>query len=128
MAKRVPRTRNGGTWTESQYWSAIRSALRAKFKWWKPMRAAKDKARRPYKGKNKRQKWEYQCASCKKWYTSKDTQIDHIIPCGSLKCYEDIVPFIQRMTVEDEDAFQVLCKPCHQKKTTREKEERKKNT
>ena len=53
---RVPRTRNAGTMTESAFWSMIRSALRQKSRWWKPISECKTLARRAYKGKNKRQK------------------------------------------------------------------------
>lgn len=88
------------------------------------MKEAKDSARRAYKGKNKRQKWEYQCASCDKWFAGKEVQIDHIIPCGSLRSNEDIVPFIERLTAEDVSAFQVLCKPCHKIKTAEERKAR----
>ena len=59
---RVPKTRNAGTMTESAFWSFIRSALRQKSRWWKPITQAKLQARRPYKGPNKRQKFEYLCA------------------------------------------------------------------
>jgi len=117
---RVARTRNGGTWTEAQFWGAVRSALRNKFTWWKPMREAKEAARRPYKGAG-RQKWEFQCNTCKGWYMAKEVQVDHIVPCGSLKCPEDIEGFLDRMTPESPEAFQVLCKPCHQIKTNAER-------
>jgi 5-methylcytosine-specific restriction endonuclease McrA len=123
MAKRkpVPKTRNAGTWTEAQYWSAVRSALRKGFRYWKPITQCKMQSRRAYKGPNKRQKWEYQCNHCKKWFMEKDIQIDHIIPVGTLTRSEDLPGFLRRLTVED--GFQTLCKPCHQIKTN---EERKK--
>lgn len=116
---KVPKTRNGETWTESRYWSAVRSTLRRGFRYWKPIMDAKKAARRSYTGMNKRQKWESQCAHCKKWFKESETEVDHIIPCGSLKGPEDLVPFLERLTTED--GFQVLCKPCHQKKTNEEK-------
>ena len=53
----VPRTHNAATMTESAFWSFIRSALRQKSRWWKPISIAKQKAKRAYKGKNKRQKF-----------------------------------------------------------------------
>ena len=120
MARRVERTRNGGTWTESQYWGAVRSALRDKFKWWKPMKQAKLGARRKYEGEG-RNRWEYQCAACKQWFKDKETQIDHVVPCGSLRCPEDIAPFLEHMTCEDVNGYQVMCKPCHQLKTNEER-------
>lgn len=118
MKKRVVnKTRNNGTWTESMYFAAIRSALRSKFRYWKPIILAKKKAERKYKGPNKRQQFEYQCNNCKKWFKSTDVEVDHIIECGKLNCYEDIVPFLKRLTIENINGFQVLCKPCHKDKT-----------
>ena len=116
----APKTRNAGTMTESAYWSMIRSGLRRTTRYWKPIVEAKNKARRPYVGPNKRQKWEYQCAKCKKWFIGKETSVDHIIPVGSLKCKEDLPGFIERLTPES--GFQVLCKEDHTKKTNSERE------
>lgn len=128
MAKRViaPKPRNGGTLTESAYFSKIRSLLRKGFMYWKPMQMALEKASRPYVGSNKRIKKEYQCAKCKKWHKRVDVQINHKIECGSLTCYEDIVPFIKRLTNEDVNAYEILCKPCHQKITNETRNSKKK--
>ena len=124
MAKKVIKrkattvcSRNGGTMTESQYFSKIRSILRSGFRYWKPMQLALEAASRPSQSLNKRIKKEYQCAKCKKWYKRADVEIDHKVECGSLTNYEDIVPFIQRLTKENVDAYQILCKPCHKLKT-----------
>jgi hypothetical protein len=115
---KVPRTRGGGKYTESQYFSRIRSALRKAFQFWPPMQEALKKASRPSQSSNKRLKIEYQCNSCKKWFPRNKVQIDHIIECGSLKNYADIEIFIKRLTPEDVSSFQVLCKDkCHKKKT-----------
>lgn len=117
MSKRVKREYNGGTWTSAQKWSAIRSCLRKRFRYWIPATRAKIKSRREYSGPLRRQKWEYQCNSCKQFYPEKEINIDHIIPVGSLKGPEDLVGFIERLLPESEDAFQVLCKSCHKEKT-----------
>ncbi len=42
---RVPRTKNAGTMTESMFWSMIRSALRQKRRWWKPIAECKTLAK-----------------------------------------------------------------------------------
>jgi|FLOH01.1.fsa_nt_gi 5-methylcytosine-specific restriction endonuclease McrA len=117
MGRRVARTRNNGEWTESQYWSAIRSALRLKFRYWKTAQQSLVNARRKYKGKSKRQKYEYNCNECKDWFKRKDVEIDHIIPVGSLKCLEDLAGFVERLTPEKVSAYQILCKKCHLIKT-----------
>ena len=121
MGKRVERTRNAGTETEAAFWSRIRSALRRANRFWKPIKNTELAARREYQGENKRQKWEYQCAHCKGWFTRKEVEVDHIIPAGSLRCYEDLAPFVQKLFAEE--GYQVLCKSCHTEKTA---EERKK--
>lgn len=109
-------SRNSGTMTEYEYMLKIREALRRAFRYWKPMMEALNLARRPAVNKG-RLKWEYQCAHCHGWFSRKEVQIDHIIPCGSLIKLEDLPLFITRLTPETADAFQVLCKPHHKKKT-----------
>lgn len=111
------RTRNAGTMTESQYFSKIRSILRSGFRYWKPMQVALNNASRPSQSSNKRIKKEYQCAHCKHWFPRNKVEIDHIIECGSLRNYDDVVPFIQRLTQESPTSYQLLCKPCHLVKT-----------
>lgn len=115
-----PKVRNAGTMTESAFWSFIRSALRQKSRWWKPITECKMKARRPYKGPSKRQKFEYQCNSCKGWYPEKQINVDHIKPAGSLNCAADLSGFVERLFCEL-DNLQVLCESCHDVKTKHEK-------
>lgn len=117
---RVPKTRNAGTMTESAFWSFIRSALRQKSRWWKPITECKQKARRPYKGPNKRQKYEYQCNQCKNWFPEKKINVDHIVQAGSLNSAADLPGFVERLFCEQE-GLQVLCEVCHDKKTKAEK-------
>ena len=117
---RVPKTRNSGTMTESAFWSFIRSALRQKSRWWKPITECKMKARRPYKGPNKRQKFEYLCNSCKAWFPEKQINVDHIVGAGSLNCGQDLPGFVDRLFCE-QDNLQVLCTTCHDHKTKLEK-------
>lgn len=117
MGKKVEKTRANGTMSESAYFSRIRSILRRGFMYWKPMMDALKASSRQYKGENKLQKLEYQCSQCGQWYKRKEVNIDHIEDCGELRSYEDIVPFIQRLTKEGVENFQVLCKTCHQEKT-----------
>lgn len=117
---RVERTRNANTMTESAFWSFIRSALRQKTRFWKPVLQCKMNARRPYKGPNKRQKFEYQCNECNNWFPEKKIQVDHIIPAGSLNCASDLPGFVERLFCEA-DNLQVLCSGCHNEKTKLEK-------
>lgn len=118
--KTVPKVRCAETMSESAFWSFIRSALRQKSRWWKPITVAKQKAKRPYKGSNKRQKFEYQCNQCKGWFQEKLVNVDHKIPAGSLNCAADLPLFVERLFCEEKD-LQVLCESCHTKKTNLEK-------
>jgi len=117
---KVARTRNAGTMTESAFWSFIRSALRQKSRWWKPITQCKMSSRRPYKGPLKRQKFEYQCKSCNNWFPEKKINVDHIKPAGSLNCANDLPGFVERLFCE-QDNLQVLCTKCHDFKTKNEK-------
>lgn len=115
MPRRVERTRASGTWTEARYFGFIRSALRAAFMKWGPKNAAKLNAKIGYN--------QYTCASCEGVFGNKDVQVDHIEPCGTLKKYDDLPAFVEKMFCEVE-GFQVLCKSCHQIKTNEERKSR----
>jgi hypothetical protein len=114
--KLVPRTRANGTMTEAGYWGFIRGGLRQKWSRYPVRYHAMANASRKYKGTDKRRKQEYQCAKCKGWYMGKEVEVDHIIPCGSLKSYADLPGFVERLFCEI-DGVRVVCKPCHLKIT-----------
>lgn len=119
-ANAAPKTRNNGTLTESAFWSFIRSGLRQKSRWWKPITQCKLNAKRDYTGPNKRQKFEYQCNICKKWFADKNINVDHIHPAGSLNCANDLPGFVERLFCEV-DNLQVLCIQCHDTKSKDDK-------
>jgi len=79
-------------------------------------------AKRPCEGKG-RQKFEYQCNKCKEWFPQKEVEVNHIIPCGSLKSWEELVPFTQKLFCHV-DGFEVVCKPCHKEITRLQKDEK----
>jgi hypothetical protein len=112
---RVARTRASGTWTEASFWSFLRSGLRRLSMRWPPIQYVLLSARRKYIGKNKNQKWEYKCFTCKGWFPRKQVQVDHINDCGTLKTYEDLIEFVSTLFCE-EDELIILCKECHEKR------------
>ena len=120
MARQLkPRTRAGKTWTEAKYWQFIRSALRQATMKYPVIQNFKKKGRRSVTGK--RHKYEYKCAECGKWFKDKEISVDHRIPAGSLKTYDDLPGFVERLFCE-EDNLQILCKDkCHQAKTNKER-------
>ena len=121
--KTTVKPRCHGTMTESAFWSFIRSALRNKSRFWKPITECKLAARRLYKGPNKRQKYEYQCNACKNWFMEKKINVDHIIPAGSLSTSTDLPGFVERLFCEVNN-LQVLCEACHDIKTKTDKDEK----
>lgn len=81
-------------------------------------------SRREYTGKG-RQKWEYQCSVCSNWFPQKNIEIDHIVECGSIRKWEDLTPFAQRLFCGKE-GLRVVCKQCH-KEITKNQRFKKKN-
>jgi 5-methylcytosine-specific restriction endonuclease McrA len=124
-SKRVPlvKTRNAETMTESAFWGFIRSALRQKSRWWLPIAKCKLLVKRPYTGINKRQKYEYLCNHCKKYFPEKKINVDHIVQAGSLTCAADLPGFVERLFCEVQ-GLQVLCTACHDIKTNLEKKKK----
>lgn len=124
-AKGVELTRNGGWETEAEHMAKIRSALRGVSRFWKPALKALEGACRPYTGANKRIKKEYQCVNCSMWYVRAKVEINHVVPCGTLKCYNDVPQFLTNMFVENSKGYEVLCKECHKLETKQQRESRK---
>jgi hypothetical protein len=119
MKKLKERPYGSGTLTEAGFFGMIRSALRRLSIRWKPRTEYLNSVRRP-KMNGGRSKFEYLCESCKQWFIRASIEVDHRIPCGSLRSYEDIGPFVQRLLCE-KDGFRVFCKDCHLRHTIAEK-------
>ena len=105
--------RCSNTMTESGFLSWIRSALRSKSLRWKPRNDCIQQARRPYKGTNKLQKWEVECALCNNWYKLKEIHVDHYPKeAGSILSVADIGEFCNNLFCEV-DNLRCLCEGCH---------------
>ncbi len=113
MAKRslLDRPHCSGTLTVAGFFGLIRSALRRLSIRWKPRTEYLNSVRRP-RINGGRSKFEYECQVCYKWFIRAHIEVDHIVACGSLRSYEDIGPFVQRLLCE-KDGFRALCKCCH---------------
>jgi len=107
--------------SESQFLAWVRSALRSKSLRWPPRAEALKLARRAYKGPNKLQKWQFQCAMCDEWFKGKDVVVDHFpVAAGSILKWEDIGAFANNLYCET-DNLRVLDKACHDAHTLAEK-------
>lgn len=122
---RTPPFEEWPDWTHAKFWQFIRSGLRAKWQRFPSRYAVLNNAKRAYKGTNKNQKWEYQCACCESWFLQKDVSVDHITPAGVLNSFDDLPDFCQRLFVGP-DKLQVLCKACHLEKSKEENNARRK--
>lgn len=90
---------------------AINLLRRGTYKW-KPRTAVKNAAKVSY-GK-------YKCNLCKEIFQAKDTVLDHIHPVvDPILGWQGFDVYIERMYC-DESGFQLLCNPCHDKKTQSE--------
>ena len=114
MSKRKPIDKPycNGTWTHARMMGFLRSGLRRMSLRWAPKSQCKTDARRPSQSANKRLKWEYQCAQCNEWKAGKDVAVHHVVPCGELRCFDDLPDFVRRLFVES-DGFVLLCESCH---------------
>lgn len=119
----TPPYENYPAWSESRFFGFLRSALRSASARYPPKYECLNAATRPYVGPDKRRKKERQCAECKGWFATTQTQADHIVPAGSLKTWDDLVPFTQRLFC-GVDGFQCLCSACHKTKTAAERLEK----
>ena len=103
-----------GTMSNSGFFGFIRSALRQKSRFFKSINNCRLNNRIPYKGPNKRRKWTYICQECKGEFDSKDVQVHHVIPVGTLTCFEDLPKFVENLFCNS-DKLKLVCTKCHNK-------------
>lgn len=123
MAKKTPPSKAYPAWTEARLRAFITSGIRSVQRRWPPMQLAKNEGRIK-KEVNGKMLFFYQCACCEKWFRDKDIQMDHKVPCGSWKTFDELGAWVERLFCH-KDGWQRLCKPCHQIKTNQEREARK---
>jgi 5-methylcytosine-specific restriction endonuclease McrA len=118
MTQKSEKTRNGGKWTEARFRSFVTSTLRSGTRRWPPKYDALKAAftERKVNKKSGRQANHYLCAACEETYPSTQVQVDHKEPIGPNLGWD---LFIEALFCEA-DNLQVLCKPCHKKKTKKE--------
>ena len=119
MAKGLIKPFCNGTLTQSGLHSFIASGIRSKSNRWAPKYSCRKKSKRGYN--------QYECALCHELVGNKSIRIDHIEPVvDPVMGFQGWDEYIKRTFVEEE-GFQALCTPCHDKKTAAEREIRKAN-
>ncbi len=115
--KIIEKPYNSGTMTTAGFFGFIRSCLRQKSRFWKPIQEAKKLARRKSQSSNKKLKFEYQCNECKNWFPEKEIDVDHLVEAGTLRDFSDLPQFVKNLFCEV-GSLQILCKKsCHLAKT-----------
>ena len=118
--------------TDAAFFGKLRSMLRKEWRHSQMYRDALKRAKVPFKGEGRR-KFSIKCEQCGDEYAlqeriitgqtklgkDKDSlayQIDHKIDAGSLKTFDDLSGFAERLFCSI-DELQVLCYWCHKSKT-----------
>ena len=96
----------------------LRSHLRRMSQRWKPIYGKLNEGKRPVTAEDKakygnRIRYVYDCEVCHNWFPKREIEIDHIIPCGSIKDIStDVGPFVERLLCE-RDGLRRVCHECH---------------
>lgn len=112
-------------WSSAKFFSFLRSAIRSRQLRWPPRNLKKMEGRRIYIGDNPRQKYEYHCEVCDGWFPEKMIEMDHIIPVGSIRSFQEFGEAAERMFCH-KDLWRRVCKDCHKKITSQQREDKKK--
>lgn len=112
LKRKVDKPFADGTLSNSQFFGMIRSALRQKSRFFYSVKVARERARIPYIGPSKRDKWRYKCEVCGDIFPAKQTCVHHAIECGSLTSFEDLPEFTRRLFCSSDDLM-LICNDCH---------------
>lgn len=115
----MTRKYNSGKWTEGRFNSFVTSLLRSGSRRWEPKYTVLNEAKTEKKinKSSGRLAQHFRCACCGGDFPAKDVQVDHIIPIGREKSWDE---FIDGLFCE-KDNLQVLCVTCHSAKTKLER-------
>jgi 5-methylcytosine-specific restriction endonuclease McrA len=113
------------SWTDGRRNAFIMSVLRSGTRRWPPKwnvleQAKTDKHINPKTG---RLAQFYRCAECQTEGTSKEVEVDHILPVVPLSGFVSWDNVIENLFCGEEN-LQVLCTPCHKLKSKEEKQQR----
>lgn len=97
---------------------------------WPPRARAYHTAKRyikigKFKNGNDKYKVKFECEHCNKLYDKEQISMDHRRPVVELTGFKDWNTYIDRLFCE-ENNFSALCEFCHDRKTEKEQEQRKK--
>ena len=117
--KQQEREYNGGLWSRGRFNSFVTSILRSGSRRWQPKWECLNEAKTEKKinPKTGRIAQHYRCASCGDEFTAKEVQVDHCVPIGTNRSWDEFVDLL----FCEKGNLQVLCVGCHKIKTKGEK-------
>ncbi len=123
---KAEKTRNNNQWTESQFNSFIKSALRGASQRWGPKYETLNEAcvGQKINAKTGRLAKHYKCCKCSNEFPQKEVEVNHITPVVPLSGFDSWDGVIARLFCE-KDGLEVACRPCHKSITNNENKERK---
>lgn len=103
--------------TRSEFFSWLRGVLRRGWNKHPAKTTLLNKSRfqidNPSK-KGKRRIWGLKCKKCGHIGPTKEFEVDHVIPAGSFRSWDDVGPFVHRLMGHcGEKDLRIVCKPCH---------------
>jgi len=118
MGRKTPPFPNYPKWTTARFYAFLRSSLRQAWNKYPPKYEALKSAEigRIRNKKTGKLCKHYKCAECGGIFPAKDVQVDHIVDVGTLKSFDDLKGFAERMFCSSK-GLRVLCRQCHNNKT-----------
>lgn len=109
---KAPRTRNDGKWTETQFITFVKAALRGAR--WEPKYRCINAAFvgpgiNPATGHKCKL---HRCPECLELFPQNGMAADHVTPVVGMEGFQDWNTFIERLFV-DSKGFRAVCKACH---------------
>lgn len=103
--------------TQASYFSWLRGNFRKAWMRYPISNTVKGKLCRkatPEDGFSKQTKFIGSCARCSGTFAKSHLEVDHINAAGSLKCFDDVGPFVRKLLGATSEELRLVCKPCHE--------------
>jgi len=120
-------TRKPKEWTPARWHAFVVSVLRSGTRKYPPKYETLNEAKttKQINKRTLRLAQHYLCRKCQKEYPASEVQVDHVAPVVGPEGFVSWDSFIKNLYCDKEN-LQVLCTSCHDAKTKKERETRKK--
>ena len=116
-----PWEHEGSIWkTKAAYFSWVRGQIRRSLWGRNPIKNYVKRLAAKPAPPGSRAKKVIECEFCHKDHAQSKIEVDHVVPAGSCRDWDDLGPFLRRM-LDPSGGYRLLCKPCHKTHTYAEK-------